>query len=276
MTRLESSKISFKGFGNFEFENLQDSSRDSVELLLQTFKSQGAVWITDLPWDLKNYETAKRQLLSFCMNFGTPIPHNSSADSLVWDIKNNVNSNSTVVTHSERNSEAELHTDSAFSEVPENIFCLLALRKAACGGGSSLLLSSQQLLQEFRKHPNHERYEHLLRTKDYPFLIPTIFRKKKDSNFEYNAGPILKGNKIRYRGDMINKCFEFAPHLFDAEMIEALSFLSKVLTSCNSTDELMLEDGDLLLINNESMLHGRTAFSDTSRHLLRVRLSATD
>lgn len=230
------------------------------------------VWISGLSWDLENLEATAEQFLSFCKTFGEPIPHNHSPDSLVWDIKFNADSDSKIITHSERSAEAELHTDSAFSSQPEDMFCLLVVKKAECGGGESLLLTTERLLEAMRKHPDCERHEQVLRNKDFPFLIPTIFRKDLTAELEYNVGPILDGEEIRYRSDMIQRCIEVAPHLFDAEMIEALNFLKGVVDNCESTSKVTLQTGDLLILNNKSLLHGRTAFEDESRHLMRVRL----
>lgn len=272
ITRPGSHKPASRSMSYAEYPTNNPHSSELVGLIQEDLRRNGFALLKDMPFDTQDIEKTKAQFLSFCQQLGEPIPHNHSADSLVWSIRSMPYSESKFVTHSERNSEAELHTDSAFSENPEDFFCLFVVTKAECGGGESLLLSASNLLKEIRKSPDGERFEHLLRTKNYPFLIPTVFRKNLEAEIEFNAGPILVGNTIRYRSDVIERCLEVDPSLFDDGMIEALEFMRSAVNSSESTLSGTLETRDLVILHNKTMLHGRSAFTDENRHLLRVRM----
>ena len=75
---------------------------------------------------------------------------------------------------------------------------------------------------------------------------------------------------------MIQKVLQFAPQLIDAEQLEALGVLQRILEHSTAVRRFLLEEGDLVMINNKTMLHGRTAFNDSNRHLLRVRIRCNE
>ena len=154
ITRPGSYKPASHSMSYAEYPTTNPHSSELVRLIQEDLRRNGFALLRDMPFDTQDIEKTKAQFLSFCQQLGEPIPHNHSADSLVWSIRSMPYSESKFVTHSERNSEAELHTDSAFSENPEDFFCLFVVTKAECGGGESLLLSASNLLKEIRKSPD--------------------------------------------------------------------------------------------------------------------------
>jgi len=255
--------VNYKNLDNLDLQSMTKEILDEVACV-------GYVIIRNTGFDLD--DTCKEQLLNFCRRLGQLVPHNYKADSLIWDIKSVKHPQSTFITHSERNVAAELHTDSTFSDDPEDFFCLYTIKKSDCGGGESLLLSASDLLKELRSTDDGRQAEEVLRTKAFPFAVPTVFKKEVDVEHEHNDGLILTEAAIRFRGDTIEESINRSPSLVDSSQIKALNTLQNLLRSSTLIKRIMMEPGDLILINNKTMLHGRTGFNDKSRHLLRVRV----
>lgn len=217
----------------------------------------------------------KSSLLEMCSAVGDPVSHDAQG-TLVWDIRSNPDVQTLkngIVTYSEHNHEADLHTDSQYSEYPEDYFALLTLRQATCGGGWSYLLSLADLIQDLNNTTTGREMIDVLSTTDYPFIMPRVFKLNNDDKPEYNFGPILRDQEIRFRIDTIQKAIELNPHFCTEIQVSAFNYLKDVVTSSDHIEKFLLEDGDLIFINNKTMLHGRSQFTDHSRHLLRVRMN---
>ena len=77
---------------------------------------------------------------------------------------------------------------------------------------------------------------------------------------------------IRFRLDTIEAGFKCCPELATPERLWALDYFNKFSQSYQNRIELKLTDGDIIFVNNHRVLHGRTAFSNNDRLLLRVRI----
>ena len=216
----------------------------------------------------------EKAYLKLCEEIGEPIGHDREG-TIIWDIKSRGagSDGNKVVTYSEHNHEADLHTDSQYSEYPEDYFGLLTLHKASCGGGESYLLSLEDLLQELASTSAGREAVEVLRTTNYPFIVPNVFRKNAGDEPEFNFGPVLRDGEIRFRIDTFEKALAAAPNLCTQRQLSAFSFLKNHIRSSQSTKSFFLENGDLIFINNKTMLHGRGSFTDADRHLLRIRMN---
>lgn len=230
---------------------------------------------------IKNFIAANEQpeesaarFLNLSEMIGKAVAHDSNGK-LIWDIKSNPNSASIVKTYSEHSHEAELHTDSQYSENPEDCFGLLTLVPATCGGGLSLLLSLKAILSELRKIDTSGAIEDTLRNTSYPFIVPNVFKKSTSNEPEFNFAPILRDNEIRFRVDTFEKALTYKADLCTEVQRKAFETLKNLILHSPSIHSFMLERGDLIFINNKTMLHGRTQFEDLNRHLLRVRMQKT-
>jgi alpha-ketoglutarate-dependent taurine dioxygenase len=267
-----------KGIHAIDFSDLLAKSDNLGRVIYEETSKHGYVLISNAHFGLAEGDTIKQKLLDFCKLLGSPILHSPKPDSYVWDIKTVKNTKSNFVTHSELAAEAELHTDSAFSDNPEDYFCLYSIKKADCNGGESLLLSMEDLLNELRKTEEGLKAEKQLRTKKYPFAVPSVFKeghKSQDENL-YAKDYILKEDSIRFRSDVIQRSLNIDPQLIDDDQYKALDVLQNIVDHSKGLKRLMLEVGDLIIINNKTMLHGRTAFEDSDRHLLRVRMRCNE
>ena len=85
-------------------------------------------------------------------------------------------------------------------------------------------------------------------------------------------GLVLIDDCIRFRTDVIEDSIAHRPDLVDDSQIKALNLLTDIIAKSTATQRVMLNPNELIIIDNKRLLHGREAFEDTSRHLLRVRL----
>ena len=245
----------------------------NIKDIIQTqLEESGYAYIHGIPINLGDYAQIHQEFLAFCQQVGRPILHNFDQDSFVWDIKPVANSTSKYITHSEVNAAASLHSDSSFSNEPEDYFALFSIKKSTCGGGASQIMSAKQFIANIRAMPGGDKTEHTLRSKPYPFKVPDIFKKEKENDFEYNEGYILQDDYIRYRSDCILECIKHESNILDKDQKDALEKVEEMLSKSMGVDEFTLQPGECLFIQNKKVLHGRTAFKDLSRHLLRVRL----
>lgn len=255
---------------------IESSSFSSMEALADEVISQlntvGYVVIKNFDVNVEDVESSGAEMLKLSKLIGTPISHDA-ANSIIWDIKSNPSSKSNIKTYSEHSHEAELHTDSQYSFYPEDYFGLLTLKAADCGGGESFLISLKDILRELRALPNGAEVEKVLRETDFPFIVPNVFKKSKSEEHEFNFGPILRENEIRFRVDTFEKALRLRPDLCIEEQKIAFVILKDLILNSPSIKNFYLEENDLIFINNKTMLHGRSQFSDHKRHLLRIRMN---
>jgi hypothetical protein len=111
---------------------------------------------------------------------------------------------------------------------------------------------------------------------DFPFMVPKVFKLDEYKLQEYNFGPILRDNEIRFRIDTIEKSLALNPHFCTPEQVESFNYLADLVRQTERTQKFLLEEGDLVFINNKTMLHGRSQFEDRERYLLRVQMNKYD
>jgi hypothetical protein len=238
-------------------------------IILAELNKVGYVLLKNYPTD---FENPNNTILEISSEIGNPVSHDQE-NTFFWDIKLNLASKSNVKTYSEHNHEATLHTDSQYSFYPEDYFSLLCLKKANCGGGISYLLSLQDIIDDLQKLPLGKDCIKILTTQKFPFVVPSVFSKEKASNYEFNYGYILQDNEIRFRVDIIEKALELNPDFQTQERLWAFQILKNTILTSVKVLHFHLEENDVIFINNKTMLHGRSSFTDSERHLLRVRMN---
>lgn len=156
---------------------LQNAKQDLPSIITEELNTVGYVLLKKYPI---NHINPHETILELSSSIGFPKPHNHQ-NSLVWDIKLGFASKSKVKTYSEHNHEAVLHTDSQYSLCPEDYFSMLCLKKASCGGGISYLLSLQDILEDLMNLPLGRTYIQILKEQKFPFVVPSVFSKKKST-----------------------------------------------------------------------------------------------
>lgn len=248
------------------------AAKDFVGLVTRAIVDPGYVVIRGLNFGPKDRASASSFLLDFAQHLGTPISHDENG-SIVWNIRAKEGLSQTVPTFSEHADEAFLHTDSQYREAPEDIFALLCLSKATCGGGLSLLMTYDDLMAELAAHPDGAAHEAALREVSFPFAVPSAFKTNPDGPEEFVYSPILEaGKQIRFRADTIEVSLRRNDNALPERGLRAFEALKAILSTSSKVNSFYLEEGDLFVLNNRNTLHGRTAFNDAKRHLLRVRL----
>jgi hypothetical protein len=190
---------------------------------------------------------------------------------LIWEVTPRTLVSSREPTFSELNVAAPWHTDSAFRRYPEAYFGLFAMKTAKIGG-HSLVMQADKAIAALRKTDEGEQCLAILRSEIFPFRVPPAFTGvDKTTNVIY--APILRTSPlIRFRFDSIVSGFKACPELLTPTRLWALNYFHHFLESFDSKFEIKLDEGDIIFINNHKLLHGRTAFVDRDRLLLRARV----
>jgi alpha-ketoglutarate-dependent taurine dioxygenase len=255
-----------------DFNTISNDYIKLSEIILKSLENEGYIVVKNFDVDVNNVEASSKEYLKISELIGNPIGHDAD-NKIIWDIKSNDKSVSVIKTYSEHSHEAELHTDSQYSSYPEDYFGLLTLKKATCGGGLSYLVSLKDILRELRSLPNGNKIEEILSTTDYPFIVPNVFKKSIEKEVEFNYGPILRDNEIRFRIDTFEKALIHKAANCTEQQVEAYRILKNIILNTTFVNEFYLEPRDLIFINNKTMLHGRSQFTDSNRHLLRIRMN---
>lgn len=256
----------------FDYNKNPLKYKELAEKIITDLNTVGYIVVQNFDIDPQDIESSKEKFLEISKLVGDPIGHDKDGK-IIWDIKSNPKSESFIKTYSEHTHEAQLHTDSQYSYYPEDYFGLLTLKKANCGGGISSLLSLKDILEALRQLPNGTEIEKILSETDYPFIIPNVFKKVQSDKPEFNFGPILRENEIRFRVDTFEKALSHTEAVCSDKQLDAYYKLKEVILNHKMLGEFFLEPKDLIFINNKTMLHGRAEFEDHTRHLLRIRMN---
>jgi alpha-ketoglutarate-dependent taurine dioxygenase len=165
-------------------------------------------------------------------------------------------------TFSETRDTAALHTDSQFRDAPEEAFALLCVRPADEGGAS--LVQPVLPLVEHVQASDPDAFELLCRS-PVPFLAPAAFA---DDGLSWHR--VIDSGNVTWRWDTLEAGLRRAGQV--APEVRAALCVFRDAVESSRPAELMLEEGDLLLVDNKHCLHGRTAFRG-DRLLYRVRFN---
>ncbi|MEM7062310.1 MAG: TauD/TfdA family dioxygenase [Cyanobacteria bacterium P01_B01_bin.77] len=164
------------------------------------------------------------------------------------------------VTRYSRTADAlPLHTDCSNKAVPPNLVAFAMERPDPQGGGESIMLSASDLVHELP-----EDLVGLLRQPIFPFTGKKHY-------------PILQGRgddlRIRYYRQQINSALGEQYTLSD-DLQGALDELERYLELSNRSVRFAMKAGEVVIMDNQRVLHGRSAMPANSPRLMhRFRLS---
>jgi hypothetical protein len=170
----------------------------------------------------------------------------------------------------------DMHNDSSMGEAPANYVSLLCLQTAKSGGMSSLASAYAAHNHFLRQHP------HLLERLYQPFYRDKQEYQAPDANNWY---PIFAaetgGLRIRFNVRVIRRGYHKTGRVLDPAGAEAVERLNDFLTDPAHRHDFWIEPGQIQILNNRSIVHGRTPYEDFSepekrRHLVRLWLRAGD
>jgi alpha-ketoglutarate-dependent taurine dioxygenase len=215
----------------------------------------GILWLRGALTELE--ETERKNAHWVMMSFlGEPIPQNEQAQLYIQVVDEGQRMSAGGRYH-KSNEGGELHTDSPQYEHPPELISLLCVHPAPAGGESKLLSAYAVHNALLRGQPErlpllYENYHFHRKATSETTLAPV---------FTYDSR--RKSLCCRYLGDYVR-----SGHAVKGEKLagtpkgEALAALDATLSQENLVVELNLCDGDVLVLDNQRILHGRSSFHD--------------
>ena len=170
----------------------------------------------------------------------------------------------------------DMHNDSSMGEAPANYISLLCLKTAKSGGMSSLASAYAAHNYFLSQQPQ------LLARLYQPFYRDKQEYQAPDANNWY---PIFAaetaGLRIRFNQRVIRRGYQKTNRVLDQDGAAAVELLNNFLTDPAHRHDFWIEPGQIQILNNRSIVHGRTPYEDFSepeqrRHLVRLWLRAGD
>ncbi|KTD21418.1 trimethyllysine dioxygenase [Legionella lansingensis] len=271
-----------------ENENLSWDNSDIKNLLLTELQAlydeimhalihiRGFITLTGLPSSEDKYspEVIKKFFLAFCSPLGIPLKQNKNQD-LIFDVKSI--EGMTLDTKNSRGPYVKealpMHTDAG---AILGMYCFAS----ADVGGHTLLSSSRTVHDEIKK----------IRPDLLDVLYQGFYADRRGNELEgslpYDLSPVfaMYGNQLRcqYHQPFYNDAQKKFPDIprYTPQQSEALELFDKVSLQKDIAFETKLEPGNIIFINNEEILHGRTTFdhpeNQSLRYLLRIWLNTPE
>lgn len=172
----------------------------------------------------------------------------------------------------------EMHNDSSMGEAPPNYVLLMCLATARTGGMSivsSALAAHNYFLRE------------------RPELLERLYQVFYRDHQEYQAADAAARNfrpvfawedgrvRTRFNARHTFRGYEKTGRTLDAPGAEAVTLMENFLADAENRLDLWLEPGQIQILNNRVIVHGRTPYEDFDeperrRHLVRLWLRAGD
>jgi hypothetical protein len=241
------------------------------QLLERLENGRGFAVLRGVPIDELSAPELEQFLLAFCSHLGRPVPQTREGTLLCRVEDSGLDNRVGVVRGHKTRAALTYHCDRC------DLIGMLCIRKAAWGG-ESLLASAVAVYDELERiAPWHlaeltEQLPHDCRDEQRPGEPP------------WTLLPVFSPHEQRFVSRYIRRFIESAERFPDAPRLTpgqrgALDFLDAMLETGRFGSRLTLEPGDLQLINNYTVWHGRTEFHDHDhplkrRLMLRVWLSS--
>jgi hypothetical protein len=231
-----------------------------------------AVMVPELGLGVLGIDDKRKCVFALAALLGDPTA-NIPFDSVLWDVKNRGDESSGHTSFSENDREAGYHTDSGKLPIPERFFLLYAVRAARCGGGVSLIRDGRVVRSRLEETPEGRAAVRLLTETELPRRVPEAFKKYAAVAPDgYMYAPVLAEKPMwRWRLKSIRRGVAAHPEFQVPEVHQALDAVIDQLRNGPGEIRLVIPTDGILIINNHIALHGRTAFTDPERHLLRLR-----
>jgi alpha-ketoglutarate-dependent taurine dioxygenase len=198
---------------------------------------------------------------------------------VVWDVKAADEDARQYSKFSQAPDEAQYHTDSTIVPTPERFFLLYVANQADCGGGQSVLRDGRQVMETLQHSEQGRAAVRTLRETPLPIRIPKAFRRKYGATASdgYSYVPVFAQKPMwRWRKDKIEQGLVKHPECATPEVRQALDTVAAQLDDTTNELRQALPTDSIVIIDNHVAFHGRTAFTDKTRHLLRIRFHDFD
>ena len=225
----------------------------------------------------KNPRILKKKFKKMAKFLGKTLPQDKSGKKFL-EVTPNVNLLKKLTKHDQRkllryhqnNFFVSVHSDGPQLESPPKYLMLACLKQAKRGGYSIITYANKVYDFLKKKKPNYLKTlkkNFLMERRGFNYPNENIFEKpifeKKKSFFRF-----------RYLREYIESAYKIKKIKLAPEKIEALNFLDKLIQSNRFQKKFKLNQGDLIILNNNILSHGRTKFNlnseDSQRTLIRV------
>ena len=171
-------------------------------------------------------------------------------------IKNKKNLKSSNLRYHETNFGGSIHTDGPQLKVPPKILVMSCVRNAK-SGGFSIITNAKKIYNYIKQ--NSPRTLKILKKNFY--FERRGFKKRGP---RYFSSPIFfkKGASIifRYLREYIESGHQLAKKKLNTNQIDAMNYLDKLLINKKFIKKYKLLSGDIIMLNNHIMAHGRSSF----------------
>lgn len=212
--------------------------------------------------DVHRYSEPEVEMISWalCNYLGQPIRQGIDRDRRFFTVadKGAANTDPTRIGASAQRSRA--HSDNACLEPRPPCYLSLFCYRSSVQGGENTLIMARSVYEVFAA----ERPDLL------PLLFETYHFRAPQAHVWPDRGPtvqkpileVTRGElRIHYARVMVEPGMEMAGTPLSDRQCEALDFLDAVLERPELNHRHLLREGEMLVINNLIMLHGREAFS---------------
>lgn len=216
----------------------------------------------------RNKSKIKKQLILFASLFGKKCPQ-SKKGNILLEIKPNKSKISKISSKSQlkklryhqTNQGGSIHSDGPqLNKPPKYVF--MACISNAKSGGESIINNTEKIYEHLRKYkPEYLKClkkKFLFERRGFNYPNKNIFRKPI---FEINKNKF----KFRYLKEYIESAYKIKNLNMSSLQKESINYLDKCLNNKKFQKRYKLSQGDIIILNNNSLAHGRSKFSISSK-----------
>lgn len=237
-------------------ENLLDYIKKISASISIDLESKGFTVIRKCPFDCTN-----KNIMQFVSLIGKPISYAEEGEMII-DIKPRQELDSKNIPSYYTSAKFELHTDMSYVDKPPAYILLMCKHQDFYKQAVSYISAINTSINYLSVLSLNELYK-----AQFDFLPPKHYRGYGVHTTSVLSVSDLGTIHIRFRPDIISCSSTLA--------IQAIQELSKTLSAFSIP--IILRTGDILILNNKTVLHSRSNFTPTydehDRHLKRVYIS---
>lgn len=228
---------------------------------------------------IKNFEINPKKIsdkiIKFSKLFGIPLVQNKLGQKFVTItpnvklIKKRKTENDVKLRYHQTNTGGAIHSDGPQLSTPPK-YVIMGCVSQSERGGSSIITSAEKIFLFLKK-----KRPDLLKILKKKFFFER--RGFNYSNQNILSSPIFikKGNifRFRYLREYIEAAYTSKKIKLSTKEIEAFNYLDKLLTEKKFQHNYKLNQGDIIILNNNYLAHGRSSFkinTGKQRSLMRV------
>ena len=245
-----------KFFKNDSLKKNNTHLRKQIQFLKNNYLDNGKKYVI-----INNFSAQKEKIIKFSKLFGKTVSQNNSGKKYVI-IKPNIKklkfkTNKKIkenLRYHQTNLGGSLHSDGPQLPVPPKYVLMCCLNQAK-KGGSSIIVSMENIYN----------YLKIKNKKVLRILEKEFFFERRGFGKKIFLRPIFKKDKnkisFRYLREYIEAGYQKKNKILDIKRIKALDVLDKLMKKKQFQQMHKISKGDMIILNNNVMAHGRSSFS---------------